>query len=766
MRKIVFQVVFLACTISLSAQSQTVQQSQDNKDRITSSTPADSTKSDSAKYWKQFNLGEVTVKAQRKLVKADIDRTSYDVQNDEDSKSRNILEILRKVPMVTVDGQDNIKIKGSSDFKIYRNGHADPSFSGSNVGQILKSIPANMIKKIEVITDPGAREDAEGTHYILNIVMNDNTKMGGVTGNLASTADLLHNSVQEDGYITTQMGKWVLSFNYGFVHLSKSLARNRQYNSTWFKESGQTLLTQMNGTDPTNAHYGDLNASYDIDSLNLFTLALGGYYYLTKSNSNGYDQMLGADGSQIYKYDANLWEPKNNSSNLHGRLDYQHKTHLNGELITASYMLSTNREKDNQQTEFSNPINMPVDYSGYRENKDEKFVEHTFQFDYTRPFAKYHKLEIGAKYINRENKSNTSMLYDNASTTTDVYSNFNHNTQIAAGYGEWIFSHKKWAAQAGMRYEYSYLNAKYPDGSGKNFHRNLHDWVPSASLKYTFSPVNSLKLSYSTFINRPDISYLNPAVVNTPTAESYGNSTLNSSRNTSFTLEFMHIQQKFTWNVSPFYTFSNNQISDVKFVRDEKTVSTYDDILHEKSFGVDAYAQIAPFMGTQISISTHLEKKFMNNHSIGLSLNAWSGTTNVSVTQNLPWNLRLSLGYGGSFGQSVSSIYGYDTNWHYHFVGLQRSFLKDDRLTVMFGADNPFDKNYTRYTNRTVQGDFTSLGQSDQHQRTLGIRISYRFGRLKASVKKVENTIQNDDIIGSSKSQTGGSATGIGGGQK
>ena len=112
-------------------------------------------------------LKGVEVTAQRPLVKNDIDRLSYDVQGDADSKTNSVLEMLRKVPLVTVDGQDNITVRGSSGFKIYYNGRPAPMLSGDKAKDVLRAIPASMIKRIEVITDPGAKYDAEGVSAIL-----------------------------------------------------------------------------------------------------------------------------------------------------------------------------------------------------------------------------------------------------------------------------------------------------------------------------------------------------------------------------------------------------------------------------------------------------------------------------------------------------------------------------------------------------------------------------------------------------------------------
>ena len=131
----------------------------------TAQTKADSASvsSDSITWSKE--LEGIVVKAQKQLIKQEIDRIGYDVQADEEAKTQTVMDMLRKVPMVTVDGQDNIMVKGNSSYKIYKNGHYDPSLS-KNAKETFKSMPASMVKRIEVITDPGAREDAEGVDAI------------------------------------------------------------------------------------------------------------------------------------------------------------------------------------------------------------------------------------------------------------------------------------------------------------------------------------------------------------------------------------------------------------------------------------------------------------------------------------------------------------------------------------------------------------------------------------------------------------------------
>jgi len=200
-------------------------------------------------------------------------------------------------------------------------------------------------------------------------------------------------------------------------------------------------------------------------------------------------------------------------------------------------------------------VNFPVSYTSYDQNTRERFTEHTFQIDYVRPFGKYHKIESGTKYILRYN--NSTSLMDYQGTTPDMESKFKHNAQVAAAYLSYIFTAGKWAARAGLRYEFTRMKASYPDGSNADYHANLNDWV-----------------SYNTSINRPGIGYLNPAIISTPTAVSFGNANLGSSRNQKLQLVYMLVTSKLTLQLSPYYSFTNNGIGRILYEQNRKDVST------------------------------------------------------------------------------------------------------------------------------------------------------------------------------------------------
>ncbi|MGN1238002.1 MAG: TonB-dependent receptor plug domain-containing protein, partial [Muribaculaceae bacterium] len=254
-------------------------------------------------------LGEVQVVAQRPLVKTEIDRISYDIQADEDSKTNTIFEMLKKVPRVTVDGEDNIKVDGSSDFKIFKNGRPNSSWS-RNPKEVLKSIPASMIKRIEVITEPGARYDAEGVSGILNIVTMDNTSMSGVLGSIGGAVNQ-NGSTNAFTYLTTQAGKLTTTLNYGYNYMAPGNAGGHSETYRCFKDSNNEIFENTSSHNHGYVHYGNLESSLDIDTLNLVTLSFGGYYYNFNVNTYANTHMASQGSNQhIYDYSIHYYSPQ------------------------------------------------------------------------------------------------------------------------------------------------------------------------------------------------------------------------------------------------------------------------------------------------------------------------------------------------------------------------------------------------------------------------------------------------------------------------
>jgi len=706
-----------------------------------------------------IQLQGVEVTAQRQLIKQEVDRIGYSVADDADSKTNNVLTMLRKVPMVSVDASDEIRVNGQTNFKIFRNGHPDPSLS-RNAKDILKAMPASSVKRIEVITEPGAKYDAEGTTMILNIVMADNSTLKGVSGMATARADQM-GALGGSLNLTTQLDKVVMSVDYGIAHDRGNGEKTKTTTLNRYMESGAELMSD--GTfdvDKMTVHFGDVSASWEPDTLNLVSLSLGGFAYDYGGNGTTSSIMRDPAGQPIYSYSMGN-HTNADSYSLDSRVDYQRRTRLKGEAITLSYMLSAWHNKNKDNSSYTDNVNLPVPYYGIDQDGKEDFNEHTVQLDWTRPLAPKHTIETGAKYIYRLNRSHNVIDYLGIDDDTDM--RYKHVTQVGAAYMSYTFSSGPWNARAGLRYEHSYLRATYPGGNQDAFETHLNDLVPSASLHYKFNFANSLKLSYAASINRPGISYLNPAVIESPTSRSYGNTDLGSVHYHSVSLTYMRVGPKLTFNITPQFQFSNNGIGAVKWADGLVQVSTYENTLKTYSTTLSAFVQWMATPKTNLMLNGSIGYRYYKSDELDLKNDRMSGNFFANVTQFLPWKLQLS-GFAGMWGGGINDLYGRMGTIFFHGFSLQRSFLKEDRLTVQVMAQNPFSGKYMSMKNYMTQGDVTGWTRYEQRQgRKFGISVSYRFGSLTTHVKKADKSIENDDLIGSGK-QSGGTGGGVTGG--
>lgn len=693
-------------------------------------------------------LGEVTVTATRPLVVKEIDRIGYDVQADGEAKTSNLQEMLRKVPLVSVDPDGTIKVKGSSDFKIYKNGRPNNSFT-NNAKEIFKAIPASMIKKIEVITDPGAREDAEGVGAILNIVTVQGTTIKGVMANVGLNYNSNNNLPNPNLWGSAQIDKVTLSAYGGGNFMSRRSSKSSSVTDGVYEDSGNVSHDESRSSSSGAVTWWGIEGSYEPDTLNLVALEFGGYYYRAKSRSEGFNSLVDRFGNPIYSYSTRQLTDPSSYLDFNGAVNYQHSTRRKGEMLTFSYMISTTIQKSTSTTDYLDPYNMPVDYNGIYSDFKLDFSEHTFQFDWTRPFAKIHVLDLGMKYIFRDNNSKT--LNEYLGTDRRPATDFTHHTHIAAAFADYRVRMGRFALRGGLRYEFSRLSAKYAYGSQPSFGSNLSDWVPNAAVSYDISDRNNLKVAYSTRINRPGISYLNPAVSESPSSTSQGNPDLGSSRNSSINLNYSLISQKVTIEASAGYTFANNAIVAVQRVEGNHTYSGYANAGRNKGFESSLFLQWSAGRKTTLMLNAGAYYNHYSNPSLDIARGGWGGNAFFRLTQRLPWKLSGVLGaYLWTGGVSL-----YSDNRPVHLascgynISFNRNFLKEDRLSVRLTLQNPIYPGRLRYKTESFNTSYKTVGYSYQeHLKSIMLSVSYRFGSMSASVKKTSKSISNDDLVG------------------
>lgn len=708
-------------------------------------------------------LGEIEVVAQRPLVVREIDRLGYDVKADPDASTSNLREILRKVPLVTVDEDGTIKVKGSTDFRIYKNGRPNNSYT-KNAKDIFAAIPASSIKKIEVITDPGAREDAEGVGCILNIVTDSETSLKGVVGSANLYMDNYSYYPRPNIWLSTQIDKVTMAVNGGFGVTPKNSrdSEGRSRNFTEYYDTGNRLESQSYSRSPYTNGWMGFESSWEPDTLNLFTVEFNMYGYgLTDPEQVDATRMLASDGSLIYGYNSYAEVAHNKYFDFDGAVNYQRSTHLKGETITLSYRASTTDQHQEAELFYTDMVNCDFGYTGKYYNTRLKFLEQTVQADWSRPYGSHHKVDIGGKAIFRHNHSMSDYIYRGAGVTHD---DFTHHTTVGALYADYRLNVGKWNFRAGFRYEYSYLSAKFKEQAEAhdNFSARLHDLVPNAAISWNINDENSLKVSYNRNIRRPGISYLDPTRSISPTAQSFGNPDLESEVYNNVSLNYSLIKSKFNLDFNLGGTLVNNSLAQVQWLENDIQYSTYANIGKRRIASMGLYFQWSINSKTRWMTNLNLTYAYMSQPSpvdatgatVRLSRARWNINPWTRISRDLPWKLEASLS-GYFWTGSLNSVYSYSASSSKNIgysISLSRKFLKDDRLPLRINANNLFGPGSSEYRSMTYNpGYYSEYVSMSNNRRYVGLSVNFRFGSLNVQVKKTASSISNDDLSGRKK---------------
>ena len=410
-------------------------------------------------------IKEITVSAQKPLVKVEIDKLIYSMEDDPEAKVNNTLEMLRKVPLITVDGEEKIQLRGSSNFVIYMNGKPSNLFSGQNVSDVLKSMPANSIKNIEVITDPGARYDAEGIGGIINIITARNL-FQGYQGSVSANAGTF-GSFGGSAYLTAKFGKFGLTGNFSHNNIRRPWGEQEYLSENFINDLYHLEKYEGRMKNKVPFNFGRLEASYEFDTLRLLSLGVNHNSGDIKNMTEGVTEMLSdADVLQFaYSKDNDgAYQFGSTGANL----DYQRTTRKKDEFITFSYRLShTPNTNDNCAYVYDVTGTLPPYFRlGQRYKNDARTTEHTAQIDYVNPITKVHSIETGIKYILRQNISKVKdyEMDTNGGWTelpVDYNSDFEHISNIYAAYAGYAFKGKKTGFRTGLRAEGTQQNVKF-----------------------------------------------------------------------------------------------------------------------------------------------------------------------------------------------------------------------------------------------------------------------------------------------------------------
>jgi hypothetical protein len=686
------------------------------------------------------SLAGVTVTASKPLVEQQGDRLVYNVEEDPSAKSESASDLLRKTPYVNVDGDGAIQVNGQSNFKVLLNGRETALFS-QNVKDALKGFPGATISRIEVITSPSAKYDAEGVGGIINIITKK--KLAGYNGTVNSNITSIGN--KSAGFnINLKTGRLGISAIYSLM--SNGGMRTNQMAVTTPAHPLAFARREVGGARETDLFFqqGNLELSYDLDSTNTLVV----YGNMGKHSNEARNQYaintLFANGNS--DTDPYFLETRT-ALPTHGfGADYirKYKGKPQKELsFRFNALYNTNRSFANSEQEIG-AVNRFV------LNNSEAFnSEYTVQADFIEPVNKTTRIETGVKTILRTAYSDFASQVKFSKTAP--YSNdpansnrFSYDQNVYGGYATLNKTVKANTARIGLRVEHTRVDGDFT--STNTLVRQVYtNFIPNLLLSRQFSKTMNSNLTYTLRLGRPSISALNPFVNNSDSLNrSYGNPNLGPQYMHSIAWQTRFFKGNKFISIQTGYNFANNLI------------------IQNPTF--DPATGITSITGANAGKIREFTLGFVSNLPVGAKWNLAVNTTGrVARLRNSlqsSWTNTVAGNVNGNFTYKASPVFTITSNGGYfvplrmpnttfpdnYFYGFNFIYkMFKEKLTVTASVMNFFQED-RKLIFLTENENFVTENRNTIPFRNFGLALNYNFGRLKESVSKKKG-VNNDDQV-------------------
>ena len=644
---------------------------------------------------------------------------------------------------MSVDGKDNIYLKGETNFKIQLNGKST-GIMAKNPSDALKAFPAASIKKVEVITSPGAKYDAEGVGGIINIITHK--EVNGYKGGIYTNGGYGKYGYQYGvgANLSAKVGKWGFSSWAGY---------NKNGSKGFSTANTQSLSTQYpfrqvsNGTstDKNSWLYSNVEIAYDIDSLTSISMYGTMYGGGGRSQSKGLFQTIG--GNEAILLDRNyIYTYQNVYKNYEIGLDYIQKYKVPEQELSISLHQEVNPGISKSQNEN---YNTPGSDIFSKNNNTNQSNETTFNTDFVQPFAKKQKLYVGAKVILRAMSSDYSInMLDSTSgqyLRNEALSNgFRYNQGVFSAYTEYSFKVKNLFFKPGARLERTMNDADFLSTNTK-VTQNYLNFIPTLTISYKIKEKHTLKWAYTKRIQRPGIWLLNPYKnISNPQFIYSGNPNLKAALAHVLSFGYSTFGEKMNLNISVSETYTSGRVSSITTFDAQSRVSTTSNYNIGKGFstGLDGF------------LSGHFTKKweyYLNGRmSHVLLLSEFNGLAyrKTGIYGSGYANTSYDLGKGfetyfwGHFYTGEITLQGKNSGYYGYELGCNYKIV-EDKWEVSLGLEN-FASNKLTFSSYQKDPNFENSGSYSVAGRMISVSLDYNFGKLEDEVSRKKG-VSNDD---------------------
>jgi len=673
------------------------------------------------------SLDEVEIIAEKSTVEIKLDKKIYNVGKDMTVKGGNASDVLDNVPAVTVDVEGNVSLRGNESVRILVDGKPS-GLVGLSSTDALRQLPAEAIQKVEVITSPSARYDAEGTAGIINIVLRKSKAQG------LNASTTLSTGIPDNHGISTNINYRAKKFNV-FTNLGYSY-RNAPGNAFF-----------ENYYNATGVSFNDETREYE-RKRNGINTSVGLEYYLSKNssvtgsflyrNSNGetnvdntginYDEM----GDFLSETFRNEFEDEKDNI-LEYALNFTQNLKGSGHKLTLDAKYQDSYEDENSLI-TDNSTDFLFQQVGSLEDEQRLLLKS----DYVLPIGENQQFEAGYQGQLVNTNIDYSVLYDegNGFILDPLVSNlFDYKENIQAVYSQYGNKFGKFSALLGLRVELTDISAEVI-GSDLDFEKNYTKLFPTLNLAYELSEKESVTLGYNRRIRRPRSRHINPFQSQTSTANIFqGNPDLDPMFTDGVDLGYLKKWDKLTFNTSVYYKHTENAF---QFVRDNTgqvnengvpiIVSSPVNLNDEDRYGLEFSLNYNPAKWLRLSNSFN----FYRYTRDGIYNEVDYSTTNESWMNRFSSRIKLfkevdfqsTVFYHGPRESAVSKREG----MLMANIALSKDILKN-KGTLSFNVRDLL--NSRKREMETYYDDFTNYSEFQWRQGQFKLSFTYRFNQKK-----------------------------------
>ncbi|UBM60555.1 TonB-dependent receptor [Marinilongibacter aquaticus] len=704
-------------------------------------------------------LNEVTVTGLKSVIEEKVDRLVYNAENDISAKGGDGADILRKVPMLSVDLDGNVSLRGSSNVRVLIN-NKPSTIVASSVADALKMIPADLIKTVEVITSPSAKYDAEGTSGIINII----TKKSSIEGynfSINAGTGVRGSNLGLNGNLRAgKFGFTLGGFGRSFYNKAQTILDQQTTSANGTQSTKQVADAKDNGL------FGryNLGIDYEISKNEYINANVSfGVRNFKRNQDMTIDQFVNLnDATEESTFSSNRYiRTKDLSNNVDLNLDYVKIFKPSHE-----FSISSQYSQNNLTNNFDSELKADEEHAGSFQRNINGNVnkEITIQSDYMLPIGKNQLFETGVKGIFRIVDSdyryllglNAGNLEADASKPSGL---LNYNQNIGAGYLQYTFSTaSKITFKAGLRYEHTSIDAE--DKVSKLDIPAYQNLIPSVNIAKTFSGGTTIKLAYNNRLQRPGLQQLNPNYnASNPQSITIGNPSLKPEISNNVELSFSKTFKRNYFNISFFGRQTNNSISRLSTASDTligAIITEYKNVGTQKTAGANLFGNV--YITPKWSLNGGFDMYYNYLEGQVRTLDGYAFTHNSGVTVSGRLMTMLSLkndwaiqGFSGFRGRNVS-LQGYNGGMAFYNLGLQKSF-NEKKGSVGIAFENFV--NGMRMKSNSVSEVFVQNSLNKIYNQNVKVTFSYKLGNMKFVEKRKTRSVNNTDVK-SSGSGNGG----------